>query len=130
MKIIVIAAFAISLITKKPVSAQQNFLNNEVGFASGKGQQPKKPTFQVTQASYNVPDDKLLRILKNNERDSYISVGKVVGTNTFTKEKNRIYKLLSPAQLQLKMNDIVFNVDTTAQRGSCTVVTVVKSINN
>ena len=127
MKTLVIVAFAVSLITAKPVAAQQISLNNEVGFASLKDQQPQKPAFKVTDVSYNVPDEKLLAILKNNESNSYISVDKIIDTNTLVKERNRIFKLLSPAQLQLKMKDIVFNVDTTAQRGSCTIVTIVRS---
>ena len=130
MKIIVIAAFAVSLISTNQVSAQQTSLNDEVEFASRKDQQPKKSTFKVTNASYHVTDDKLLRILKTNESNSYISVDKIIDTNTLVKERNRIFKLLSPAQLQLSMEDIVFNVDTTAQTGSCTIVTVVKPIDN
>ena len=121
MKLLFMLVFVLSLFLDKTTFAERPFSTSQINI------QNQQHSFKVIQSSFDVADNHLLAILKNNQSTSLVSEGKVVNTNTLLQEKNRIFKLLSPAQLQLKMKDIVFNIDTTMQKGSCTVVTVVRS---
>ncbi len=121
MKKLITSILVLTLFFVKTTFAQQPFSTSQSNF------QNQQHSFKVIQLSYGVTDNNLLAILKNNQSSSFISEGKMVNINTFREEKNRIFKLLSPAQLQLRMKDIVFNIDTTIQKGSCMIVTHVKS---
>ncbi|RYY07779.1 MAG: hypothetical protein EOP43_02230 [Sphingobacteriaceae bacterium] len=81
--------------------------------------------FKVTKLSYQTPQN-MLATLKKNQPNSYVSVGKTINTNTLKSEQERVYRFLSAQFPQVEKKNIVFNVDTTAQKGKCTIVTVVK----
>ncbi|MGI4803642.1 MAG: hypothetical protein ACRYFL_02655 [Janthinobacterium lividum] len=123
MKTFLVLAFVFSLTFANKVFSQQIVTDSII--------QPikidTKPTFKVNGLSYNVFDVNLLALLKSDQNNSLISIGKTVNFNTFLKEKNRIFLLLSSKNFDLKLKDISFNVDTTLQKGFCTVKTIIKS---
>lgn len=122
MKTFLVLAFVFSLTFANKVFSQQIVTDSII--------QPikidTKQTFKVNGLSYNVFDVNLLALLKSDQNNSLISIGKTVNFNTFLKEKNRIFLLLSSKNFDLKLKDISFNVDTTLQRGFCTVKTIIK----
>ncbi|MGI4729853.1 MAG: hypothetical protein ACRYGB_14860 [Janthinobacterium lividum] len=123
MKTFLVLAFVFSLTFANKVFSQQIVTDSII--------QPikidTKQTFKVNGLSYNVFDVNLLALLKSDQNNSLISIGKTVNFNTFLKEKNRIFLLLSSKNFDLKLKDISFNVDTTLQKGFCTVKTIIKS---
>ncbi|MGI4022011.1 MAG: M56 family metallopeptidase [Janthinobacterium lividum] len=84
-----------------------------------------EPNFKVTKLYYQTPEN-MLSSLKKDQPNSYVSVGKTINMHTLKNEQERVYKFLSAQFPNIEKKDIVFNVDTTQQKGNCTVVTVVK----
>jgi len=70
----------------------------------------------------------MIAALKKDRRNSYISVGKSINTNTLKSEQERVYRFLAAMFPHVEKKDIVFNVDTTLQKGFCTVKTIVKPL--
>lgn len=116
-----------SLLLAKRASAQQTLPDSVIQFAEKSHQEQ---LYKVTRLSYEVLDKNLLVLLKNGSHNSLVSEGKTVNPGTFIKERNRIFLLLSPKSFELKLKDIGFTVDTTQQKGACTVVTIVRSADN
>ncbi|MGI4749498.1 MAG: hypothetical protein ACRYFB_02595 [Janthinobacterium lividum] len=111
----------------KPASAQQTLTDSVIRFA---GKNHQEQLYKVTRLSYEVLDKSLLAVLQTDQPNSLVSEGKTVNPSTFIKERNRIFLLLSPKNFALKIKDIGFTVDTTQQKGACTVVTIVRSADN
>ena len=88
------------------------------------------PSFIVKKISYQIQDPEVLTVLSNNERGSFLFVGKKANMDLFIKEKNRVYKLVAAIQPQTTLKDIYFKVDTTQESGSCNVIYVVKNTYN
>jgi len=55
-----------------------------------------------------------------------ISEGKTINVSILKKEQERVFKFLSAKFPQVEKSNIIFRVDTTGQKGFCTVETVVK----
>ncbi|WP_419802500.1 M56 family metallopeptidase [Mucilaginibacter sp.] len=83
--------------------------------------QDKKSTFKVTKLSYLAPKN-ILTQLKNDQNNSYVSVGKIINMNTFQKEQDRVFKFLSAMFPNVEKKHIIFKVDTTQQKNACTVI--------
>ena len=83
--------------------------------------QDKKSTFKVTKLSYLAPKN-ILTQLKNDQNNSYVSVGKIINMNTFQKEQDRVFKFLSAMFSNVEKKHIIFKVDTTQQKNACTVI--------
>ncbi|RYE14927.1 MAG: hypothetical protein EOP34_05025 [Rickettsiales bacterium] len=115
-------AFVISLVFTDKAFSQQSSIDAIVKSTKVE----KNQNFKVSQLMYDVSDLSLLVLLKSDPSNSLISVGQTVNFNTFSKERNRIFLLLSAKKFDLKLKDIMFNVDTTLQKGFCTIKTVVK----
>ncbi len=89
--------------------------------------QDREHNFKVTDLNYQAAEN-MVTALKKDQRNSYISVGKSINTNTLKNEQERIYKFLAAMFPHIEKKDIVFNVDTTLQKGFCTIKTVIKPI--
>lgn len=126
IKTLFVLAFTFSLVLTKQAFAQRFSVDSDISVINKK-EPVKLQSFKVAQLSYDVADNNLLTLLKSDQNASLISVGKTVNLKTFEKEKSRIFLLLSPKSFEIKLKDIVFNVDTTLQKGFCTIKTVVKS---
>ncbi len=87
--------------------------------------QKAQRNFEVTGLSYQAPE-KMLAELKKDQPNSYISPGKNINVNILKAEQARVYKYLAAQFPDVEQKDIVFNVDTTLQKGFCTIKTVVK----
>ncbi len=87
--------------------------------------QDSEHNFKVTDLTYQAPK-KVIAALKKDQPNSYISVGKSININTLKSEQGRVYKFLAAMFPHVEKKNIVFNVDTTLQKGFCTIKTVVK----
>ncbi len=87
--------------------------------------QATEPGSKVTKLTYNVPENVLLPF-KKDQPNSYISEGKTINVSILKKEQERVFKFLSAKFPQVEKSNIIFRVDTTGQKGFCTVETVVK----
>lgn len=82
-------------------------------------------SFKVTKLTYNVPENVLVPF-KNDQLNSYISEGKTINVSILKKEQERVFKFLLAKFPKVEKSNIIFRVDTTEQKGFCTVETVVK----
>ncbi len=87
--------------------------------------QDSEHNFKVTSLTYQA-SEKVIAALKKDQHNSYISVGKSININTLKSEQGRVYKFLAAMFPHVEKKNIVFNVDTTQQKGFCTIKTVVK----
>ncbi len=87
--------------------------------------QDSEHNFKVTSLTYQA-SEKVVAALKKDQHNSYISVGKSININTLKSEQGRVYRFLAAMFPQVEKKNIVFNVDTTLQKGFCTIKTVVK----
>jgi len=89
--------------------------------------QDSEHSFKVTNLTYQASKN-MIAALKKDQRNSYISLGKSINTNTLKSEQERVYRFLAAMFPHVEKKDIVFNVDTTLQKGFCTVKTIVKPL--
>lgn len=125
MKKVLTIAFVFSLFFAKNSYAQHPSTNSPVEFINNN----KQPTqsFKVKKLSYEVQNPNVLALLEDNQKNSFLSVGKEADISLFVKEKTRVYKLVSAVNSKIGLKDVYFKVDTTLEKGSCNVVAVVRN---